>query len=133
MLWSSAVAAAAAAAASMSGDLAAVWDVALSDGVHRIAFEHGTTTGKRVIYVDGKVHSGIFFVFENSPRGVYGTCFCQIAQGLRPVLKGRSNLTLGQWRIRLLLPWRSGVATRCADSTTGSAAHRVGGENMKAM
>ncbi|XP_061142412.1 fas apoptotic inhibitory molecule a isoform X2 [Syngnathus typhle] len=38
----------------MSGDLAAVWDVALSDGVHRIAFEHGTTTGKRVICVDGK-------------------------------------------------------------------------------
>ncbi|XP_077584959.1 fas apoptotic inhibitory molecule a isoform X1 [Stigmatopora nigra] len=40
--------------ASMSGDLAGVWEVALSDGVHRIAFEHGTTTGKRVIYVDGK-------------------------------------------------------------------------------
>lgn len=39
----------------MSNDLAAVWEVALSDGVHRIEFEHGTTTGKRVIYVDGKV------------------------------------------------------------------------------
>lgn len=40
---------------SMSNDLAGVWEVALSDGVHRIEFEHGTTTGKRVIYVDGKV------------------------------------------------------------------------------
>lgn len=39
----------------MSTDLAGVWEVALSDGVHRIEFEHGTTTGKRVIYVDGKV------------------------------------------------------------------------------
>lgn len=39
----------------MSNDLAGVWEVALSDGVHRIEFEHGTTTGKRVIYVDGKV------------------------------------------------------------------------------
>lgn len=39
----------------MSSDLAGVWEVALSDGVHRIEFEHGTTTGKRVIYVDGKV------------------------------------------------------------------------------
>lgn len=39
----------------MSGDLVGVWDVALSDGVHRIEFEHGTTTGKRVINVDGKV------------------------------------------------------------------------------
>uniref|UniRef100_A0A3P9KVQ4 Fas apoptotic inhibitory molecule a n=1 Tax=Oryzias latipes TaxID=8090 RepID=A0A3P9KVQ4_ORYLA len=38
----------------MSSDLAGVWEVALSDGVHRIEFEHGTTTGKRVIYVDGK-------------------------------------------------------------------------------
>lgn len=36
-------------------DLVAVWDVALSDGVHRIEFEHGTTSGKRVVYVDGKV------------------------------------------------------------------------------
>lgn len=41
----------------MSNDLAGVWEVALSDGVHRIEFEHGTTTGKRVIYVDGKVCS----------------------------------------------------------------------------
>ncbi|KAF0026112.1 hypothetical protein F2P81_020849 [Scophthalmus maximus] len=38
----------------MSGDLAGLWEVALSDGVHRIEFEHGTTTGKRVIFVDGK-------------------------------------------------------------------------------
>lgn len=43
----------------MSGDLVGVWDVALSDGVHRIEFEHGTTTGKRVIHVDGKVYKVI--------------------------------------------------------------------------
>ncbi|KAL7634290.1 UNVERIFIED_CONTAM: hypothetical protein RMT77_015620 [Armadillidium vulgare] len=36
------------------GDFVALWDVRLSDGVHRICFEHGTTTGKRIIYVDGK-------------------------------------------------------------------------------
>lgn len=41
----------------MSNDLAGVWEVALSDGVHRIEFEHGTTTGKRVILIDGKVTS----------------------------------------------------------------------------
>lgn len=39
----------------MSNDLAGVWEVALKDGAHRIELEHGTTTGKRVIYVDGKV------------------------------------------------------------------------------
>jgi len=36
-------------------DLVAVWEIALSDGVHKVEFEHGTTSGKRVVYVDGKV------------------------------------------------------------------------------
>ncbi|XP_059124420.1 fas apoptotic inhibitory molecule 1-like isoform X3 [Peromyscus eremicus] len=35
-------------------DVVAVWDVILSDGIHKIEFEHGTTSGKRVVYVDGK-------------------------------------------------------------------------------
>lgn len=39
----------------LSGDLVAVWEVALSDGVYRIEFAHGTTTGKRVVYVNGQV------------------------------------------------------------------------------
>ena len=30
-------------------DLVAVWEVHLADGVHMIEFEHGTTSGKRVI------------------------------------------------------------------------------------
>ncbi|CAG0890337.1 unnamed protein product [Darwinula stevensoni] len=36
------------------GDLVAIWDVPLSDGLHRVEFEHGTTSGKRVIRVDDK-------------------------------------------------------------------------------
>lgn len=39
----------------LGGDLVAVWDVGLSDGVYRIEFAHGTTTGKRVVYVNGQV------------------------------------------------------------------------------
>lgn len=39
----------------LSGDLVAVWEVALSDGVYRIEFAHGTTTGKRVVYINGQV------------------------------------------------------------------------------
>ncbi|CAL1541717.1 unnamed protein product [Lymnaea stagnalis] len=35
-------------------DLVAYWELALSDGVHKVEFEHGTTSGKRVIRVDGK-------------------------------------------------------------------------------
>lgn len=39
----------------LSGDLVAVWEVALSDGVFKIEFSHGTTTGKRVVCVNGQV------------------------------------------------------------------------------
>lgn len=35
-------------------DLVATWDVALPDGRHKVEFEHGTTTGKRIIRVDGQ-------------------------------------------------------------------------------
>ncbi|CAG00856.1 unnamed protein product, partial [Tetraodon nigroviridis] len=38
----------------LSADLVAVWDVDLSDGVHRIQFAHGTTTGKRLVLVNGQ-------------------------------------------------------------------------------
>ncbi|XP_040063636.1 fas apoptotic inhibitory molecule 1 isoform X2 [Ixodes scapularis] len=34
--------------------VSAVWEVPLSDKIHKIEFEHGTTTGKRVVKVDGK-------------------------------------------------------------------------------
>ena len=40
------------------GDIAAVWDVKLADGIHKVVFEHGTTSGKRVITVDGKEVGG---------------------------------------------------------------------------
>ena len=32
-----------------SSDLVAAWDVHLADGVHLIEFEHGTTSGKRLL------------------------------------------------------------------------------------
>ncbi|CAN9498206.1 unnamed protein product [Ophioblennius macclurei] len=38
----------------LCGDTVAVWEVALSDGVFRIEFAHGTTTGKRIVCVNGK-------------------------------------------------------------------------------
>ncbi|XP_056157560.1 fas apoptotic inhibitory molecule 1-like [Lampris incognitus] len=38
----------------LSGDLVGAWEVALSDGVYRIEFAHGTTTGKRVVYINGQ-------------------------------------------------------------------------------
>ncbi|XP_017786606.1 PREDICTED: fas apoptotic inhibitory molecule 1 [Nicrophorus vespilloides] len=35
-------------------DLVAYWSVPLCDGVHTVEFEHGSTSGKRVLRVDGK-------------------------------------------------------------------------------
>ncbi|XP_030766329.1 fas apoptotic inhibitory molecule 1 [Sitophilus oryzae] len=35
-------------------DLVAYWSVPLLDGVHTVEFEHGTTTGKRVLRLNGK-------------------------------------------------------------------------------
>ncbi|XP_071942986.1 fas apoptotic inhibitory molecule 1-like isoform X1 [Antedon mediterranea] len=35
-------------------DIVAQWDVSLSDGIHNVIFEHGTTSGKRVIHLDSK-------------------------------------------------------------------------------
>ena len=36
-------------------DLVATWTVPMSDKVYKIEFEHGTTTGKRILRVNGKV------------------------------------------------------------------------------
>ena len=36
-------------------DIVAVWEVSLSDGVHKVEFEHGTTSGMRIIRIDNKV------------------------------------------------------------------------------
>lgn len=38
----------------MSRDVVGMWEVSLSDGIYQIEFEHGTTTGRRVIYINGK-------------------------------------------------------------------------------
>jgi len=38
-----------------SSDLVATWTLSLPDGKHKVEFEHGTTSGKRVIIVDGRV------------------------------------------------------------------------------
>ena len=45
-------------------DLVATWNVPMSDKVYRIEFEHGTTTGKRVLRVNGKVFWILFLNFS---------------------------------------------------------------------
>lgn len=38
-----------------SSDTVAMWIVPLQDKVYKVEFQHGTTTGKRVILIDDKV------------------------------------------------------------------------------
>ncbi|XP_046357576.1 fas apoptotic inhibitory molecule 1-like [Haliotis rufescens] len=65
----------------MSSDLVATWEVALSDGVHSIEFEHGTTTGKRVIRVDGKEIHREDWMFKLVGKETFqvGKAKCEIA------------------------------------------------------
>ena len=35
------------------GGVAAEWEFDLPDGQHKVLFKHGTTSGKRIIVVDG--------------------------------------------------------------------------------
>lgn len=45
-------------------DLVATWRVPLGDGVHIVEFEHGTTTGKRIIRVDGQEIYRVDWMFK---------------------------------------------------------------------
>lgn len=38
-------------------EIAAEWNVPLRGNLHLIEFEHGTTSGKRVLWIDGKVNA----------------------------------------------------------------------------
>ena len=44
------------------------WNVNLSDRVHIVEFEHWTTTGKRIVYVDGKEVSRRNWMFQLNGR-----------------------------------------------------------------
>ncbi len=49
-----------------SGDLVATWNILIADGKHKIEFEHGTTSGKRIIRVDGKVKNKINIIYQQN-------------------------------------------------------------------
>ena len=46
-------------------EVTAEWSLTLNDGKHEIQFEHGTTSGKRVIVLDGKVRFVWEWYFKN--------------------------------------------------------------------
>ncbi|KAK8401421.1 hypothetical protein O3P69_002889 [Scylla paramamosain] len=64
----------------LGGELVAVWEVPLSDGLHKVGFEHGTTTGRRVLWVDGKekVHHDWMFKLVGSEVFSIGNTKCVI-------------------------------------------------------
>ena len=50
-------------------DLVGTWEVPLYDKIHKIQFEHGTTTGRRVLWIDGEVN--LLFLFLSFPLSDY--------------------------------------------------------------
>lgn len=50
------------------GDIVGEWKIHLPDGIHTVELEHGTTTGKRVIRVDGnEVRTDVTFSITMRP------------------------------------------------------------------
>ncbi|XP_027196759.2 fas apoptotic inhibitory molecule 1 [Dermatophagoides pteronyssinus] len=45
-------------------DLVGTWEVPLYDKIHKIQFEHGTTTGRRVLWIDGEIVSRKEWMFK---------------------------------------------------------------------
>jgi hypothetical protein len=74
-------------------DLVAFWSVPLLDGVHTVEFEHGGTTGKRVIRVDGKVR--FQFSLRNVDDGVLSGDF---EEGLDVQARGGREVRGGKTR-----------------------------------
>ncbi|KAK4320570.1 hypothetical protein Pmani_008574 [Petrolisthes manimaculis] len=64
----------------LGGDLVALWEVPLSDGKHKVGFEHGTTTGRRVLWVDGqeKLRHDWMFKLVGSETFEIGNAKCVI-------------------------------------------------------
>ncbi|GAB1609288.1 fas apoptotic inhibitory molecule 1-like [Argonauta hians] len=48
----------------MPSDLVGKWKVTLPDGTHDLEFEHGTTSGKRVVRLDGKEIYRVDWLFK---------------------------------------------------------------------
>lgn len=55
----------------MSDDLVAKWNISLTDGKYKIEFEHGTTSGRRVIRVNDKVCLSFFISMSNFKINVF--------------------------------------------------------------
>ncbi|XP_041371700.1 fas apoptotic inhibitory molecule 1-like [Gigantopelta aegis] len=58
----------------------ASWEIPSSDGVHMVQFEHGTTSGKRVICVDGKEIYKVDWMFKlvGDEYFTVGSAKCQL-------------------------------------------------------
>ncbi|GLG99670.1 Fas apoptotic inhibitory molecule 1 [Gryllus bimaculatus] len=76
------------------GDQVAVWEVPLQDGLHRIEFEHGTTSGKRVLRVDGSeiLRRDWMFKLVGDEEFAVGGARCVLR--VEPIIKGYESLSI---------------------------------------
>ncbi|GAU93794.1 hypothetical protein RvY_05679-2 [Ramazzottius varieornatus] len=78
-------------------DLVAHWDVKLSDGTHKVEFVHGTTSGRRLLKIDGKEFKRKNFMFKlvGTEEFTIGSVPCQISIEAAPNMRYAYKLTIG--------------------------------------
>ncbi|XP_045123326.1 fas apoptotic inhibitory molecule 1-like isoform X2 [Portunus trituberculatus] len=76
----------------LGGELVAVWEVPLSDGLHKVGFEHGTTTGRRVLWVDGKVNGKSYKKFTENQSKILKTWLFPLEGALTRVVLEKDTL-----------------------------------------
>ncbi|CAG0897818.1 unnamed protein product [Cyprideis torosa] len=92
-------------------DLVGTWEISLPSGKHLVEFEHGTTSGKRVIRLDGKTFSveGHTCVISICPAGSFSYEY-------KLTVNGTSYKTFSESRSRIQKTWLL---------TIGDTTHRV--------
>ncbi|CAJ0941813.1 unnamed protein product, partial [Mesorhabditis belari] len=114
------------------GDIVARWTVPLQDHIHVIEFEHGTTTGRRVLRVDGKeiLKREWMFKLVGKEHFNVANAKCQVtveamgtfAYNYSLEVNGKKYETFREEQKRKLLTWEtnvSGQETRiCLDKDT---------------
>ena len=100
----------------MSEDLVAVWNIALADGCFKIEFEHGTTSGRRVIRINGNVLTEIHFpcLFLSRQLQLICVCACVLLQEIMREnwmfkLVGKESFEIGKHKCVITIESTSGL------------------------
>lgn len=77
-------------------DLVGTWEVPLYDKIHKIQFEHGTTTGRRVLWIDNDVNEFCYCFFFFSTYCRFELTFCFSFQNFLDYFEKRMDVQIGR-------------------------------------